>query len=116
MFESLLPYLLSAFLALTTYYLFNYLINWYRANQLLPPGPWGRPIFGVLQSIKKEFHLFIHDLTKVYGKIVSFKMGQETIVVLSDPKVIKEAFKKKEFSYRPKSELSNLLNGYGKCE
>ena len=79
----------------------------------LPPGPWGRPIVGMIPFIKKEFHLLLFDFAKTYGSIFSFKMGQETLVVLSDQKLIRKAFRSRDFVSRPKSELSSLLNGYG---
>jgi Cytochrome P450 len=79
----------------------------------LPPGPTGFPIVGIIPLIKKEFHLMLFDYSKIFGKILSFKMGRETIVVLSDYKTIKKAFQTRDFIVRPKSELSSLLGGYG---
>ena len=79
----------------------------------LPPGPNGFPIVGILPLIKKEFHLMLFDYSKIFGKILSFKMGRETVVVLSDYKTIKKAFQTRDFVARPKSELSSLLGGYG---
>jgi 26-hydroxylase len=85
-----------------------------RAMRLLPPGPQGYPILGILPMIKKEFHLMLFDLSKMYGHIFSLKMGSQTVVVLSDFETIKKAFRSRDFVARPKSELSTLLNGYGK--
>jgi len=85
-----------------------------RQTLKLPPGPTGFPIVGIIPLIKKEFHLLLFDYSKIFGKIVSFKMGSETIVVLSDYKTIKKAFQSRDFVARPKSELSSLLGGYGK--
>ena len=82
----------------------------------LPPGPKGFPIVGILPLIKKEFHLMLFDYSKIFGKILSFKMGSETVVVLSDYKTIKKAFQTRDFVARPKSELSSLLGGYGEFE
>ena len=79
----------------------------------LPPGPTGFPVVGIIPLIKKEFHLMLFDYSKIFGKILSFKMGRETIVVLSDYKTIKKAFQSRDFVARPKSELSSLLGGYG---
>ena len=80
----------------------------------LPPGPWGVPIAGIIPFIKKEFHLLLYDFSRVYGNIYSFKMGQQTYVVLSDLDLIKKAFRSRDFVSRPKSELSSILGGYGK--
>jgi len=41
-------------------------------------------------------------------------MGSETIIVLNDYKVIKKAFQSKDFTFRPKNTLSQILGGYGK--
>ena len=41
-------------------------------------------------------------------------MGVETIVVISDHKLIKKAFRSRDFTARPKSELTKLMGGYGK--
>ena len=85
-----------------------------RRNSKLPPGPWGLPIVGIIPFIKKEFHLFLFDNKKVYGDLFSLSMGQETIVVLANPKLIRLAFKSTDMAARPKTELAQLLKGYGK--
>jgi hypothetical protein len=100
-------------IALLTLVIYLMVKQYYRLRSL-PPGPWGYPIVGVLFSIKKEFHLFLTDYTKIFGKVFSFKMGRETIVVLSDFKIIKKAFQSRDFTARPKTELTDLLGGYGK--
>ena len=81
---------------------------------LLPPGPYGRPILGIIPYIKKEFHLLLTEYSQEFGSIYSFKMGKETMVVLADHNIIKKAFRSRNFVARPKSELSTILNGYGK--
>jgi 26-hydroxylase len=80
----------------------------------LPPGPSGYPLFGILPLITKQFHLQLFDYAQKFGKILSLKMGSQMVVVLNDPNVIKKAFARPEFSGRPKSALSSILNGYGK--
>lgn len=40
-------------------------------------------------------------------------MGGQTLVVLSDHKLIKKAFQSRDFTARPKTELTHLLGGYG---
>ena len=93
-----------------------YTVNQYRKFQKLPPGPWGFPIVGMLFSIKKEFHLFLTDYVKLFGKVFSMKMGNGTLVILSDHKLIKKAFQSRDFTARPKTELTNLFGGYGKSK
>jgi len=78
-----------------------------------PPGPNGFPLTGMLPRINKQFHLFLFDLWKTFGGIMSLKMGSQLVVVLGDAKLIRAAFAKQEFSARPKSEFSSILGGYG---
>nr|AGT57831.1 cytochrome P450 18a1 [Leptinotarsa decemlineata] len=80
----------------------------------LPPGPWGLPIVGSMWSIKgSELHLYYQDLAKKYGPIFSVRLGSQLCVVLSDPKQIREVFRKEEFTGRPTNEFTNILGGYG---
>lgn len=106
----------STVMALTVFGLIVYYVALQiRHLKKLPPGPWGYPVVGMLYSIKKEFHLFLMDYVKLFGTVLSLKMGGETVVVLSDHKLIKKAFQSKDFTARPKIELFNtLLGGYGK--
>ena len=85
-----------------------------RLNKKLPPGPTGYPLVGMLPFIERDFHLELFDFSKSFGKIFSMKMGNQLIVVLSDHKLIKAAFGKSDYSFRPKTEFGNILGGYGK--
>jgi len=105
--------LYSTLLIFVLFCIFLRLIQNVRYNLRLPPGPSGYPILGMLPKIKKEFHLQLFDYTKSFGKIISLKMGNQLIVVLSDHKLIKAAFGKSEFAARPKTEFGNILGGYG---
>ncbi|CAG9759473.1 unnamed protein product [Ceutorhynchus assimilis] len=82
-------------------------------SRSLPPGPWGVPVFGSLLKIKGDLHLFYRDLTHKYGSLISTRLGSQLIVVLSDYKTIRDAFRKEEFTGRPSTELTNILDGYG---
>ncbi|XP_060528418.1 cytochrome P450 18a1 [Cylas formicarius] len=84
-----------------------------RENASLPPGPWGLPVFGSLLSLKGDLHLHFRDLTYRYGSLISTRLGSQLIVVLSDYKLIRDAFRKEEFTGRPTTETTNLLEGYG---
>lgn len=82
-------------------------------SRSLPPGPWGVPVFGSLLKIKGDLHLFYRDLTHKYGSLISTRLGSQLIVVLSDYKMIRDAFRKEEFTGRPNTEFTNILEGYG---
>ena len=90
------------------------LIQVYRKNRRLPPGPWGLPFIGYLPFFKGYAHLHYTDLAKKFGPIFSTKLGNQLIVVLSDYKTIREAFRQEEFTGRPQTEFSDILGGYGK--
>nr|UOF76412.1 cytochrome P450 CYP18 [Xylotrechus quadripes] len=79
----------------------------------LPPGPWGFPILGSLPFLKGDLHLHFRDLTHKYGSLISTRLGSQLIVVLSDYKMIRDAFRKEEFTGRPTTEFTNILEGYG---
>ena len=107
---------LTSIISLASFCLLMYaIVRHYRRLMKLPPGPWGYPVVGMCYSIKKYFHLFLMDNVKKFGKIISLKMGSETIVVLSDYRLIKKAFQSRDFSARPKTEFfKELLGGFGK--
>lgn len=86
--------------------------EWYT----LPPGPWGLPIYGYLYSMKTCMHLEFDKLAKKYGSIFSVSLGSKLVVVLSDHEIIREAFRRDEFTGRPKTDFMNVINGYGKCQ
>uniref|UniRef100_U5EUU5 Putative cytochrome n=1 Tax=Corethrella appendiculata TaxID=1370023 RepID=U5EUU5_9DIPT len=79
----------------------------------LPPGPWGVPIFGYLTFIGHEKHTQYMNLAKKYGSLFSAKLGAQLTVVISDYKILREAFKKDVFTGRPHSPLLKTLGGFG---
>lgn len=90
--------------------------RWWRTSLTLPPGPRGLPLVGYLPYIRRDFHEELTLLSKQHGPIFSLRMGSELIVVLSDHKVIREAFRREEFACRPDNDFMKLLDGYGKSE
>lgn len=89
--------------------------QWFKYNRTLPPGPWGVPIWGYLPFVKGATHLHFNELAKKYGSIFSIRLGSELIVVLSDYRIIRDSFRREEFSGRPHTDFMNILDGYGKC-
>lgn len=80
----------------------------------LPPGPLGIPVLGFLPFVSKNFHLTLTQLSQKYGSCYQIFLGSKRIVVLSDARLIKDAFRQPVFSGRPDSELTRILQGYGK--
>lgn len=90
------------------------LAQWYQQLKSLPPGPWGLPLFGYLPFMKNvDAHVRFGELAKKYGSIISTRLGTQLVVVLSDYKIIRETFKREEFTGRPHTEFFNILGGYG---
>nr|XP_018918263.1 PREDICTED: cytochrome P450 18a1 [Bemisia tabaci] len=84
-------------------------------NQIrkLPPGPWGVPFLGYLPFMTSDRHLQFSDLAKKYGGLFSTKVGNQLIVIISDYKLIRETFRKEEYTGRPRDQLTNIIEGYG---
>ena len=98
-----------AFMALVTYCLLQHITKLWK----LPPGPYGLPVLGMLPKLNQEFHLFLYEYTKIFGKVFSCQIGLETCVILSDHKLIKKAFQSRDFTARPKTQFTKILGGYG---
>ncbi|KAL9833084.1 putative cytochrome P450 [Arabidopsis thaliana] len=59
-----------------------------------PPGPSGWPIIGnLLQIIGKAPHRSFADLSRVYGPVMSLRLGSLTTVVISSPDAAREVLK-----------------------
>ncbi|KAL0108030.1 hypothetical protein PUN28_014950 [Cardiocondyla obscurior] len=86
---------------------------WLKSNVTLPPGPLGVPLLGYLPFIKDDAHLHFTKLAKRFGSIFSMYLGSELVVVLSDYRVIRDAFRREEFSGRPNTDFMNVIEGYG---
>ena len=93
----------------------------------LPPGPMAWPIFGCISLLKQlsknktRPHLVLYEAAKKYGGIMSLRLGQRQIVVLSGYDAVHEALVKHAdvFSDRPTYlPITKLLikDGGGKCE
>lgn len=102
------------FVTLLIILLSKYVIDHLRINRRLPHGPVGLPILGMIPFINKELHLYLFEKCKKYtGGILSLRMGGQVVIVLSDPKIIKKAFARHEYSARPQTTFSTILGGYG---
>lgn len=78
-----------------------------------PPGPRCLPVFGYLLSIKKNCHLKLTQLGREFGSVYQIYLGSKRVVVVSDPALIRHAFRQPVFSGRPDTGLTTLLEGYG---
>lgn len=89
-----------------------------RAN--LPSGPINLPIIGALYLFlgkNKRPCEVLTGLSRKYGGIFGLQMGSIYTVVLSDPALIRDAFRRDEFTGRAPLFLTHgIMNGYGKEE
>ncbi|XP_050211163.1 cytochrome P450 77A3-like [Mercurialis annua] len=73
----------------------------------LPPGPPGWPIVGNLFQVArsgKHFFQFVQDLIPMYGPIFTLNMGTRTLIIITDAKLVHEAFVERGsvFATRPR--------------
>lgn len=85
-----------------------------REIRKLPPGPWGPPVVGYLPFLGVRHKTFL-QLARSYGTLFSTRLGNQLTVVLSDYKLIREAFRREEFTGRPSTPMMHTLDGLGKC-
>ncbi|XP_057974555.1 6,7,8-trihydroxycoumarin synthase-like [Malania oleifera] len=102
--------LLLAFISVFLFYFLLLLLQEHRKTkerrQLLPPGPPGLPFFGNLHQLIKYNatpHLYLCQLSKKYGPLMSLRLGVVPVIVISSAKMAKEALKIHDlaFSGRP---------------
>ncbi|KAE8709106.1 adenosine deaminase-like protein-like isoform X1 [Hibiscus syriacus] len=110
-----------------TGFTFIFLHLWWRhwsatggAPKNLPPGPPGWPLVGNLIQIilqRRHFIFIVRELRKLYGPIFTMQMGQRTMVIVTDSRLIHEALVQRGpvfASRRPGSPI-RLVFSVGKC-
>lgn len=83
-----------------------------REMRKLPPGPWSPPVVGYLPFLGVRHKTFL-ELARNYGALFSARLGNQLTIVLSDYKLIREAFRREEFTGRPNTPLMHTLDGLG---
>lgn len=81
----------------------------------LPPGPWGLPVIGYLHKLdRKHPYLTLTELARKYGPVYSIQMGRLLAVVISDHRLIREAFVQDVSTGRADLYLTHgIMQGYG---
>lgn len=93
-----------------TYSAYRHLRNY----QELPPGPWGVPLLGYTPFLTTHCtYLKYNELARRYGPICSLTQRGNTLILLSDHKLIKTAFDMKQITGRPNDGYMDIIGGYG---
>ncbi|KAI3839097.1 hypothetical protein MKX03_011096, partial [Papaver bracteatum] len=74
----------------------------------LPPGPVPLPIIGNLLQLGNKPHESLTQLGKVYGPLMSLKLGSLTTVVVSSPAMAKEILQKHDQSFSSRTILEAI--------
>lgn len=113
------PALLLIFCFLLVYLLLVAVRSRRRSSPLLlarPPGPPGWPIIGnLLQILGKTPHRSLADLSRVYGPVMSLKLGSLTTVVISSPEAAREVLKTLDFVFSGRT-ISETVRAIGQHE
>lgn len=100
-------------LTLCTVLLISYLK---KSKKNLPPGPKGLPILGNLLQLDKDApYESLAQIAWKYGPVCGLRMGSVYTVLLTDPKLIRQAFANDSFSGRAPLYLTHgIMKGFGK--
>ncbi|MCD7464890.1 hypothetical protein HAX54_000160 [Datura stramonium] len=66
------------------------------STKKLPPGPLPWPIIGNIHLLGAKPHVSLANLAKIYGPIMSLKLGQITTVVISSSSIAKQVLKNQD--------------------
>ncbi|KAI8542240.1 hypothetical protein RHMOL_Rhmol08G0123100 [Rhododendron molle] len=78
----------------------------------LPPGPVPLPVIGSFLKLGDKPHKSLAELAKIYGPIMSLKLGQKITVVISSPALAKEILQKKDLAFSTRS-IPNAAHAHG---
>ncbi|XP_057781936.1 carnosic acid synthase-like [Salvia miltiorrhiza] len=89
--------------------------RWRSGGGSLPPGPSRLQIIGSMLQLGKTPHKSFAHLAKTYGPIMSMKLGNEFVVVVSSPELAKEILVKQGLVFS-KSFVSHAMHVLGHDE
>ncbi|XP_014480494.1 PREDICTED: cytochrome P450 306a1 isoform X1 [Dinoponera quadriceps] len=102
-------------LGISCFLIFIYTLRKNRKTFRLPPGPLGIPLLGYLPWLDpKNPHVSLTSLARKYGPLCGLRMGSVYTILLSDPRLIRQAFAKDAFAGRAPLYLTHgMMQGYG---
>lgn len=95
----LMSYLLCLLVAWTSIYIVVSARRSKSGAGKLPPGPVPFPIIGNLLNLGNKPHESLANLAKIYGPVMSLKLGCVTTVVITSATMAKEVLQKKDQSF-----------------
>ncbi|XP_058228503.1 geraniol 8-hydroxylase-like [Rhododendron vialii] len=108
----LLFLILYILLTITLVRAFLSLLRTSKPGPKLPPGPVPLPVIGSLLKLGDKPHKSLAVLAKIYGPIMSLKLGQKTVVVISSPALAKEILQKQDLAFSTRS-IPNAVHAHG---
>ncbi|CAI9101624.1 OLC1v1038992C1 [Oldenlandia corymbosa var. corymbosa] len=67
-----------------------------KSGRVLPPGPYQRPIIGNLHQIGKKPHQSFAKLSKIYGPLMSVRLGSKQTILVSSAEMAREVLQKND--------------------
>ncbi|CAK8679271.1 unnamed protein product [Clavelina lepadiformis] len=88
------------------------LYYWYKRPRSFPPGPRGIPFLGVIPFLGKIPERVLFKWSKIYGPVMSLRIGRKDWISLNDYDSINQALAKQhtKFSGRPKNPVYAQFN------
>ncbi|CAI9101629.1 OLC1v1038997C1 [Oldenlandia corymbosa var. corymbosa] len=77
-------------------YVFTSNLRSKKSRVLLPPGPYQFPIIGNLHQIGKKRHQSFAKLSKIYGPLMSVRLGTKQTIVISSAEMAREVLQKND--------------------
>ncbi|XP_031497969.1 geraniol 8-hydroxylase-like, partial [Nymphaea colorata] len=93
---------------------FGFLLFPRKTNRRLPPGPVGLPFLGSLLELGNKVNESLYSLSKIYGPLMTIRLGMKTVIVVSSAKMAEEVLHKHDraFSGRSVAEAAKALDHY----
>ncbi len=66
----------------------------------LPPGPRELPVLGSITKIARDTHRAINEIAQQWGDVCMIRVGNIPTVIISNPKILHDAFSRPEFNDR----------------
>lgn len=110
MMMNIVVYLVVTWIA--THFLLSILRRSRLSPKRFPPGPMPMPIIGNLHNLGPKPHQSLASLAKVYGPVISLRLGSLTTVVVSSVGAAREVLQKNDVAFSNR-QVQDALTGNG---